>query len=101
MFFVKLSLLLLLYRFFSPHRFTKYNILLAMCNSFVVYFTTMLLFCFLHGRKFAIFTNYLLGVNNVGSDIHLLVIPIWAVSKLQLATGKKIGVMAIFLTGSL
>lgn len=45
--------------------------------------------------------NYILGVKNVGSDIFILFIPVLAVSKLQLATGKKIGVIAIFLTGSL
>lgn len=45
--------------------------------------------------------NYILGAKNVGSDIFILIIPVLAVSNLQLAIGKKIGVMAIFLTGSL
>ena len=61
----------------------------------------MLLFCFVQRRELSIFTNFLLGVKNVGSDIYILIIPIWAVSKLQLAPVKKLGVMAIFLTGSL
>jgi hypothetical protein len=72
---------------------------MAFC--FVFYSTTMVLFCFLQGHRFAIMSNYILGVKNVGSDIFILFIPVLAVSKLQLATGKKIGVMAIFLTGSL
>ncbi len=68
---------------------------------FAFYSTTMVLFCFLQNYRFSIMVNYILGVKNVGSDIFILLIPVLAVSKLQLATGKKLGVMAIFLTGSL
>ena len=72
---------------------------MAVC--FVFYSATMLGFCFLQDYKFALYTNYLFGVKNVLSDLYILIIPIWAVSKLQLGTGKRIGLMAIFLTGSL
>ena len=61
----------------------------------------MLFFFFIVKEKFYIYTIYLLGAKNVASDIYILIIPIWAVSKLQLNTEKKIGLMAIFLTRSL
>ena len=68
---------------------------------FVFYSATMLGFCFLQKYKFSIYINYLLGAKNVASDIYILIIPMWAVPKLQLNTEKKIGLMAIFLIGSL
>ena len=38
---------------------------------------------------------------NIFSDLYLLCLPIPVISKLQLSTKRKIGVLAIFMTGTL
>lgn len=46
-------------------------------------------------------TNSITGIFGVFSDLYILVIPLWQVSRLRLAPRRKVGVLAVFLTGLL
>lgn len=76
--------------------------ILAGISFCVVFYTLMMfLFIFLKSNTKLLHVNYTVGAVNVISDLYILAIPIYAVSMLQLATRKKVGIMAIFLTGIL
>ncbi|KAI4159200.1 MAG: hypothetical protein LQ342_006783 [Letrouitia transgressa] len=99
--FTKLTLFMLLYRIFSPNKVAKYMILAGISFCVVFYTLMMFLFIFLKSNTKLLHVNYTVGAVNVISDLYILAIPIYAVSMLQLATRKKVGIMAIFLTGIL
>lgn len=48
-----------------------------------------------------LYVSETVGAFNVVSDIYLLCLPIAAVSRLQLPTRKKVGIISVFLTGLL
>ncbi|MCJ1454230.1 hypothetical protein MMC28_004582 [Mycoblastus sanguinarius] len=102
-YFTKLSLLLLYYRLFSPNRRIKHWILFGIVFCSVAY-TLMtaiyILYIFWHNEQLH-YVNDAVGAINLLTDIYLLCLPIAAVSKLQLPTRKRIGIIAIFLTGNL
>jgi len=115
-FFAKLSLLLLYLRIFSPDRWTRYLIYLGIISSFALYLATSITFgalCLprgsetwaaaLYSARCKSTTNmtYIQGIFNVVSDFYILFIPIPVVLKLHLPMQKKIGVVAIFMTGLL
>lgn len=52
---------------------------------------------------FAFFSRFPIAFGVIGMlvDIYLLVLPIKAVSTLNMRIGKKLGVMVVFLTGTL
>ena len=99
-FFTKLTLLLLYFRLFSVKKDMKYCILAAMVVLFVAYTTLMFAYIFLHGL-IVNDVNDTVGALNFASDIFIICLPITAVSRLQLATRKRVGIMLIFLTGLL
>lgn len=96
-FFTKLTFLLLYLRLFSVKKDMKYCILAGMVVLFVAYTTLMFAYIFLKGQA----VNDAVGALNLASDIYIICLPITAVSRLQLATRKRVGIMLIFLTGLL
>ena len=114
---VKISLFLLYFRIFSRIWRTKMLIYFGIGVNTVFYAistTLVLYFCGpTHGHNFIqAFADYNCVVQartladvqasfNIASDIYLLCIPIPVVSRLQLSKKKKVGVSAIFMTGSL
>lgn len=114
---VKISLFLLYYRIFSRIRRTRLLIYFGIGINAVFYaasFSLILYFCgpgpghnliqsfddyhcVVQARTLATFQASF----NIASDIYLLCIPMPVISNLQLSTKKKIGVIAMFMTGSL
>lgn len=95
---VKMSLLLLYLRIFSPDKVTRYLIYAGMIFCIGAYITLMFITIFSNVITL-IAANKTLGVVNFTSDVYILCVPLQAVSKLQLSTKKKIGFMVIFMTG--
>ena len=95
---VKLSLLLLYFRIFSPDKVTRYLIYVGMTFCIGAYITIMFVTIFKNVYALIV-ANKTLGVVNFASDIYILLIPLTAVSKLQLSTKRKIGFILIFMTG--
>ena len=97
---LKLSLLLLYLRIFSPDKVTRYLIYFGIGFVFVAY--TILTFLNIFSDVQAVIdANKTLGVVNICSDFYILCVPIAAISKLQLSLKKKLGVMLVFMTGIL
>ena len=95
---VKLSLLLLYLRIFSPDKVTRYLIYVGMTFCIGAYITIMFVTIFMK-VIILIAANKTLGVVNFTSDVYILFVPLTVVSKLQLSTKKKIGFMLVFMTG--
>lgn len=115
---VKLSLFLLYLRIFSRIRRTKILIYFGIGFNMVFYITNFALILYFCGpspgsrsmiksmaRHRCVVDSRNLGTVqasfNIFSDIYLLCVPIPVVSKLQLSGKRKIGVYAMFMTGSL
>lgn len=75
-------------------------ILAGIVFCFVAYTTAMFCYIFIDAVRL-LKVNDAIGAFNVFSDVYILCLPIMAVSKLQLPTRKKIGVIMIFLSGIL
>ncbi len=110
MFFTKLSLLLLYFRLFSPNRTMRWLIYLGIGFNFVLY--TVYLFAYIFvcpsASKGYVKCQDQLKVLSVStssfslcSDFYMLFLPLFAVSRLQLEQKRKLGLVAIFLTGFL
>ena len=97
---LKMSLLLLYFRVFSPNKVTRYLIYFGIMFCFLAYSSLMFLDIFT-SVEVSITTNKALGAVNLFSDIYILCIPIAAVSKLQLSMKKTLGIVFIFMTGFL
>ena len=95
---VKMSLLLLYLRIFSPDKVTRYLIYVGMTFCIGAYITIMFVTIFTN-VIILIAANKTLGVVNFTSDVYILFVPLTVVSKLQLSTKKKIGFMMVFMTG--
>ena len=90
-FFTKLTLLLLYLRLFSVKKDMKYCILAGMVVLFVAYTTLMFAYIFLDVLALN-GVNDTVGALNFASDIYIICLPITAVSRLQLATRKRVGI---------
>lgn len=97
---VKLSLLLLYLRIFAPDKVTRYLIYIGMTVCIGAYTTLMFLAIFANVVTI-IATNKALGVVNLSSDVYILCVPMAAIMKLPLSTKKKIGVILIFMAGTM
>ena len=113
----KLSLFLLYYRLFSRHQWIKYLVYLGIGTTAATYTAVMIVYGYLclprHGQSWIeaglssrchkqfIMIGYLRGPFNVLSDLYLLFLPLPAVWQLHLPLRKRLGIVAIFLTGSL
>lgn len=95
---VKLSLLLLYLRIFSPDKVTRYLIYAGMTFCIGAYVTIMFVTIFTNVISL-IAANKTLGVVNFTSDVYILFVPLTAVAKLQLSTKRKIGFILVFMTG--
>jgi len=112
----KLSLLLLYLKIFRPNVGLRYCIYLSMTFFTAFYTDTFVPYAVLsipkpgQSQLAAIMSvdtardiplGITQGVVNVASDFYILCLPMPVVWKLQLPRGKKIGVLAIFMTGLL
>lgn len=97
---LKLSLLLLYLRVFAPDRLTRYLIYVGIAYCFFAYTILMFLNIFTDVET-VIDTNKTLGAVNLSSDIYILCVPTPAVMKLQLSVKNKIGVVLMFVTGTM
>ncbi|KAI4100117.1 MAG: hypothetical protein LQ339_005639 [Xanthoria mediterranea] len=84
MFFTKLSIFILYYRIFNPSRTMRY----------LIYFGPT---CSHEVKVISVATSAI----NVVSDFYILLIPLAAISNLQLPKKRKLGLFAIFFTGFL
>lgn len=113
-FFAKTSLFLLYYRVFAPKKLFRYMITIGIVFSFSVSFTNLAIavyFCAPHAgkdwnvmiigscsQKIA-FYYVISGTANMALDVFMLGLPIPVVLRLQLPLKKKLGVLAMFMTG--
>lgn len=112
----KLSLLMLYLEVFRPNQKLRYAIYFGIVFMTLFYTGTFIAFCVLAiprpGQSLisVILSNsiasliplsYAQGAVNVASDLYIFLLPIPGVLQLQLPTKKKIGICAIFGTGSL
>ncbi|KAL8972881.1 MAG: hypothetical protein Q9183_000308 [Haloplaca sp. 2 TL-2023] len=110
MFFTKLTLFILYYRLFNPSKIMRYLIYFGIGFNFLfytIYLFIYALMCPNTSERAATCTGRVkdLGVAtsaiNVVSDFYILVIPLAAISGLQLRAKRKWGLIAIFFTGFL
>ena len=97
---LKLSLLLLYLRVFTPDKISRYFIYFGMCFCAVAYTVLMFLNVF-SDVETVIVANKFLGVVNFASDIYILCVPIAAIWKLQLSPKNRLGMMLLFMTGAM
>lgn len=113
-FFAKTSLFLLYYRVFAPKKLFRYMITIGIVFSFFFCLTTLAIAVYLcapHAgkdwdaevlgscsRHIALY-YVISGAVNMALDIFMLILPIPVVLQLQLPLKKKVGVLAIFMTG--
>ena len=113
----KLSLFLLYYRLFARHQWIKYLVYLGIGSAAAMYTAVMIVYGYLclprhkeswieaglssRCHKQFIMIGYVRGPFNVLSDLYLLLLPLPAVWQLQLPLRKRLGIVGIFLTGSL
>lgn len=113
----KLSLFLLYYRLFSRHQWIRHLVYLGIGAAAAMYTAVMIVYGYLclprrgqswieaglssRCHKQFIMIGYVRGPFNVLSDLYLLFLPLPAVWQLHLPLRKRLGIAAIFLTGSL
>ena len=110
----KLSILLLLFRLFSPNRRTRYMIYLGGFWATVMSLTTIIVAGVLcaprRGESFVSLVSLsrcqheetwavIQGVMSATLDFYLLYLPIPMVWRLKLSTKRRVGVLSIFMTG--
>lgn len=113
--FFKLTLLALILRLFSPIRWARWLIWGGIAATTIVY-TALSIFILSNcvprkGQTWSYTTYYgtctmaqernsiVNGVFGLISDLYILAIPLWLVSRLSLPPKRKLGVMGVFLTG--
>lgn len=97
---IKLSLLILYLRIFRPDWVTRWLIYFGLVGWTLAYVTIMFFNIFEDTLRL-INMSYIVGAINVTSDLYILCIPIMAASKLQLGIKARVGLILIFMTGSL
>ena len=119
MWFIKLSLFVLYLEIFGRLRWLRYSALIGMIITGLFYFASAIIYAVpCSPRNGHNQTAYLqaivspqclttrpmmvvIGAASVVSDLYLVILPLPAVWSLQLPFRKKIGVSAMFLTGSM
>lgn len=112
----KLSLLFLYLKIFRPNARLRYFIYFGIAFNILFYTSVMVAFLIIYmPRKGESLLTLLYkprirtgvtvaivqGAVNVGSDLYILCLPILGVWQLQAPLSKKIGISAIFMTGTL
>ena len=116
MFFAKMSLLLLYIRFFSVKKSTRYAIYFGLAFTFCLTLASIPVAAYgdtpSAGKSWAL-TNLMTkssktnafaiaqGALNVVIDLYIFILPIPVVLGLQMSLRKRIGLLAVFLTGIL
>ncbi|KAL8999788.1 MAG: hypothetical protein Q9169_001461 [Polycauliona sp. 2 TL-2023] len=110
MFFTKLSIFILYYRIFNPSKTMRYLIYFGIAFNFVYYTIYLFIYSFYCpntskkaptcGHEVKVISVATSAINVV-SDFYILLIPLAAVSNLQLPKKRKLGLFAIFFTGFL
>ncbi|KAL8817044.1 MAG: hypothetical protein Q9223_004056 [Gallowayella weberi] len=110
MFFTKLSLFILYYRLFNPSNIMRYLIFFGVAFNFLFYTIYLFIYAFYcpntskraptceHSIKDI---GVVAAAINIASDFYILLIPLCAISNLQLPPKRKLGLLAIFFTGFL
>ena len=99
----KLSLFLVYHRLFSSARNTRWLIYLGIGVNTIFYAVTFALTVRFSYRNVKLAQALAISQAsfNTSSDIYLLCLPIPVISKLQLSRKKKLGIIAVFMTGVL
>lgn len=112
MFFVKISILLLYFRIFSVNRTMRILIHVGIYIQIVFYLAYVGTYAALNvicvsatslSKPLCISTWIIVEVQgsiNVVTDFYILALPVIMVSQLQLTFRRKLGVIAVFMTGS-
>lgn len=112
---VKISLLLLYFRYFKPSAMARYMIWFGLVTISLFYVSNIvasLIFCIprmdenwtspsfeARCEMPELSLSYTQGVFNIISDFYILTVPLIQVVKLHVSTSKKIGLGMVFLTG--
>lgn len=109
-FLVKLCLFILYYRIFSPNATMRYLIYFGVAFNIVFYVIYTFFYVFYCaeatsgitkcGRGLKLFGVITTAIN-IANDFYMLLIPLSAISSLQLPPARKLGLLAIFFTGFL
>lgn len=93
------------HRLFSPKKEIKYTIWVGMFICVAVYATIFGLWISVQdtvaGFNLVNQLDKAQGILNLCTDVYIFVVPLFAVSTLTMSTSKKIGLAAVFMTGSL
>lgn len=93
------------YHLFSPKKGIKYTIIIGMVVCTIIYIVIMALYIPLQDNASGVLMlnriNKAQAILNLSTDIFIFVVPLVAISGLNLSRSQKIGVGAIFMTGSL
>ncbi|KAL9041315.1 MAG: hypothetical protein Q9180_001356 [Flavoplaca navasiana] len=110
MFFTKLSIFILYYRIFSPSKTMRYLIYFGIGANFIYYTIYLFIYSFYCpntskkaptcGHEVKVISVVTSAINVV-SDFYILLIPLAAISSLQLPKKRKVGLFAVFFTGFL
>ena len=100
-FFTKLAILLLYYRLFAPNKLVRWGIYVGVVCNFLIYTSFMFVFIYVPVMNDVAGVRLAdaIAIYNVLSDVYLFILPMFAVSTLHMAPRKKLGLVAIFLTG--
>lgn len=108
MFLAKLSLCLLFFRIFAPNVTLRWLIYFAIAYNFLIHVGGTLVGIFIClPTKFWTCSNKVTTLDiaisgmNIFSDFYLLFLPVYGVSSLKMPVARKIGIIAVFLTGFL
>ncbi|KAI4192670.1 MAG: hypothetical protein LQ346_004213 [Caloplaca aetnensis] len=109
-FLTKLCLFILYYRIFSPNAIMRYLIYFGVAFNVIFYVVYTLFYTFYCldatsgstkcGRALKLFGVITTAIN-IADDFYILLIPLSAISTLQLPPARKLGLLAIFFTGFL
>jgi hypothetical protein len=101
----KLALLGLYYQLFAPKPGMRYTIIVGIVACSVIYIVFMVIWITIKNHATATIMidriKVAQSILNLATDIYIFVFPLVAISGLKMSRPQKIGVAAVFLTGSL
>lgn len=101
----KLALLGLYYQLFAPKPAMKYTIIVGIVTCSIIYISFMIIWITIrnHLAEMVMVDRIKLAqsILNLATDVYIFVVPLIAISGLKMSRSQKIGVTAVFLTGSL
>ncbi|KIM99686.1 hypothetical protein OIDMADRAFT_146316 [Oidiodendron maius Zn] len=101
----KLALLGLYYQLFAPKPAMRYTIIVGIVTCSIIYISFMIIWITIrnHLAEIVMVDRIKLAqsILNLATDVYIFVVPLIAISGLKMSRSQKIGVTAVFLTGSL